>query len=208
VRPDAVVHTASVQHGQDSEATIVAGTANVAGAGPDVRLVHVSTDMVFGGRPAPYGVDDAPDPIDEYGRAKATAEEMLAGHERAVVVRPSLLYSIERPCPAVAMVLEARTECHFFVDEYRCPTLVEDLAAGLVALAASTETGVVHLNAPEAVSRFEFARLVAAHYGVAVSEVQAGRAADHATPRPGRVVLVPSAGGYRGVRDVLTPRSS
>jgi dTDP-4-dehydrorhamnose reductase len=209
-RPDAVVHTAYVKDGVASEATIVAGTSHVAAAARRhrTRLVHMSTDLVFGGRAEPYGVDDRVDPVDDYGRAKATAERLVGDHERAVVVRSSLLYSIARPCPAVQMVTDAGRGTRFFVDEYRCPTLVEELAAGLVRLAGDDTTGIVHLNAVEVVSRYEFARLIAAHFGVPVETVGAGTAAAHGTPRPGRVALSPSVPGYLGVSEVLRPRSS
>jgi dTDP-4-dehydrorhamnose reductase len=209
-RPDAVVHTAYVKGGDEGEATIVAGTAHVAASARRhrARLVHVSTDVVFGGRSEPYGVDDRVDPIDDYGRAKAAAERLVRDEERAVIVRTSLLYSIVRPCLAVQMVTEAGADRRFFVDEFRCPTLVEDLAVGLVALAADATTGVVHLNAAEVVSRYEFARLIAAHHGMAADTVTAGSAAAFGTNRPGRVVLTPSVPGYRDVSDVLKPHSS
>lgn len=209
VRPDAVVHTAYVKDGPAREATIVDGTANIAAAARryDVRMVHVSTDLVFGGRPEPYGVDDTPDPVDAYGRDKAAAERLVPD-ERAVVVRSSLLYSIERACPAIEMVNESGVDRRFFVDEYRCPTVVEELAAGLVTLATDATTGVVHLNAAEVVSRYDFARLVAAHHGRAAETVQPGTLAAHPAPRPGRVALTPSVTGYRDVSEVLRPRSS
>jgi dTDP-4-dehydrorhamnose reductase len=207
-RPDAVVHTAYLRSGPASEATIVAGTLHVAAAARRrrARMVHMSTDLVFGGRAEPYGVDDRPDPVDDYGRAKAAAERLMGDSERAVIVRSSLLYSDVRPCPAVQMVTEAVPDRRFFVDEYRCPTLVEQLADGLVELAADETTGILHLNAGEVVSRYDFARLIAAHRGVA--PVAPGTAADYETPRPGRVALIPSVPGYVDVSEVLRPRSS
>ncbi len=209
-RPDAVVHTAYVKGTETSETTIVAGTSHIAAAARrhGARLVHMSTDAVFAGRPEPYGVEDRVDPVDDYGRAKAAAERVAGGDGRAVIVRSSLLYSVVRPCPVVQMVTEAGPDSRFFVDEYRCPTLVEDLAVGLVRLAAEDTSGVVHLNAAEAVSRYEFACLIAAHYGMATDTVTAGTAAAYGAPRPGRLVLTPSVRGYRGVSEVLTRRSS
>jgi dTDP-4-dehydrorhamnose reductase len=210
VRPDAVVHTAYVKGGPASEATIVAGTAHVVTAArrQHARLVHMSTDLVFGGRAEPYGPHDRPDPVDDYGRAKAAAERLVGDDERAVVVRSSLLYSVTRPCPAVQMVTQAGPDSRFFVDEYRCPTLVEDVADGLVTLAANDATGVVHLNANEVVSRYDFACLIAAHTGMAIEIVTPGSASTHAIRRPGRVALTPSVLGYRNASEVLRPRSS
>jgi dTDP-4-dehydrorhamnose reductase len=210
VRPDAVVHTAYVKSDPAAEATIVEGTAHVAAAAARhrVRLVHMSTDVVFSGRPAPYATDDPPDPVDDYGRAKAAAERVVGAGERAVIVRTSLLYSIARPCPLVQMVTEAGPDTRFFVDEYRCPTLVEDVADGLVALAGDDTAGVVHLTAAEVLSRYDFACLIAAYHGMATDLLTPGTAAAHAARRPGRIALIPSVPGYRNASEVLRRRSS
>jgi dTDP-4-dehydrorhamnose reductase len=72
-KPRAVVHLA---YRGDDPNVIVDGSANVARAAAAVgaRLVHMSTDVVFGGRPTPYTEADAPHPITDYGRWKAEAE--------------------------------------------------------------------------------------------------------------------------------------
>lgn len=44
----------------------------LAGLGP--RLVHFSTDCVFSGRRGGYRQDEAPDPVDDYGRSKLAGE--------------------------------------------------------------------------------------------------------------------------------------
>ena len=168
----------------------------------------MSTDVVFGGRTAPYATDDPPDPVDDYGLAKAAAERVVGEVERALIVRTSLLYSIARPCPVVQMVTDAGPDTRFFVDEYRCPTLVEDVADGLVRLAADDTTGIVHLNAAEVVSRYEFACLIAAHHGMAADAVTAGTGSTHTARRPRRVALIPSVPGCRDASEVLRPRSS
>ena len=44
-------------------------------AAAGVRLLHLSTDVVFDGRLGrPYREDDLPTPVTQYGRAKARAE--------------------------------------------------------------------------------------------------------------------------------------
>ncbi|HEX5245803.1 MAG TPA: sugar nucleotide-binding protein [Gaiellaceae bacterium] len=156
LEPDVVVHTAYVM--SDVE-TIVRGTRNVAAAAEraGARLVHISTDLVFDGdEGAPYREEDEPRPVSEYGRAKLAAEG-LAGHD-ALIVRTSLLYGKPGPQEALA----ARGDVVFHEDEIRCPTHVSDLAAALLELAALDEVGVLHVAAPDAVSRLELARLLGA----------------------------------------------
>lgn len=150
---DVVVHTAYVQGDPDM---IVRSTRNVAAAAERIgaRLIHLSTDLVFDGEHAPYREEDAPRPVSAYGRAKLEAERLVHG----LVVRTSLLYGKPGPQEALA----ARDDVVFHTDEIRCPTHVSDLAAALLELAALDLTGVLHVAAPEAVSRLELARLLGA----------------------------------------------
>lgn len=73
VRPDAVVAT---PYRYDDWAVTADGAANIAVAAAEVgaRLVHLSSDALHAGRPAPYLDDDPPTPIHAYGAAKAAAE--------------------------------------------------------------------------------------------------------------------------------------
>jgi dTDP-4-dehydrorhamnose reductase len=52
------------------------------------RLVHVSTDCVFSGRKGKYTEDDAPDPVDLYGRSKLLGEVDRPG---ALTLRTSIV---------------------------------------------------------------------------------------------------------------------
>jgi dTDP-4-dehydrorhamnose reductase len=149
---DVVIHTAYVQ--VDPE-MIVRSTRNVAVAAQGARLIHVSTDLVFDGEHAPYGEEDEPRPVSDYGRAKLEAERLVTD---GLIVRTSLLYGKPGPQEALA----ARTDVVFHEDEIRCPTHVADLAAALLELAALDVTGVLHVAGPDAVSRLELARLLGA----------------------------------------------
>ena len=150
---DVVVHTAYVQADPD---TIVRGTRNVAAAAQraGARLVHLSTDLVFDGEHAPYTEEDEPRPVSDYGRAKLEAESFVDG----LIVRTSLLYG-KPGGPQEAMAARGGT---FYADEIRCPTRVDELAAALLELAAFEVTGVLHVAAPDAVSRYDFALLLGA----------------------------------------------
>lgn len=148
---DVVIHTAYVQADPDM---IVRSTRNVAAAARNARLIHVSTDLVFDGEHAPYAEDDEAQPVSDYGRAKLEAESLVHG----LVVRTSLLYGKPGPQEALA----AREGATFYTDEIRCPTRVDELAAALLELAALDVTGVLHVAGPDAVSRYEFARLLGA----------------------------------------------
>jgi dTDP-4-dehydrorhamnose reductase len=162
--PDVVLHTAYRQADEHLAGDVVRATRNVALAADRVgaRLVHLSTDLVFDGEHgAPYGEDAEPRPISAYGQAKLEAEQLVAGLAGdALVVRTSLLYGKAEPGPQER--LAARERGSFYVDEIRCPTVVGDLAAALLELAVLDLRGVMHVAGPDAISRFEFARLLGA----------------------------------------------
>jgi dTDP-4-dehydrorhamnose reductase len=159
--PDVVIHTAYVPGGPELESTIIRGTHAVAVAAARIgaRLVSLSTDLVFDGEHgAPYGEDADPRPVMAYGAAKLEAERLtLREHPDALVVRTSVLYG--KPEPGPQELLALRDDVDFYTDEIRCPTLVAELATALLELGARAEPhGVLHLAAPDAVSRLELAR--------------------------------------------------
>ncbi len=202
-RPTAIIHTA-YRHG-DRE-SVVDATRNVAEAALRwrSRLIHVSSDVVFGGRAAPYSERDEPTPIHDYGRDKADAEravEEVGGDH--LIVRTSLMFgrhelsSHER---AVRDVISGRSLMRFFSDEIRSPVLVDDLAAELVVLAGRSHiTGILHLGGPEAFSRAELAVMTARRHDWDESKLRFSTIAASGLVRPGRVVLDSSLARSYGI---------
>ncbi|MFL6042853.1 MAG: SDR family oxidoreductase [Gaiellales bacterium] len=196
VGADCVIHTAYVQSGPAMREVVVDGSRAVAAAAAEAgaRLIHLSTDVVFGGeRPGPWREADQPCPITGYGRAKADAERLVVDAcPGALVVRTSLLYGGVTRAPHEQLVADAVAGCsdaRFFTDELRCPIAVTDLAAALLELAGRPERGVMHLAGPEAISRYEFARLLAAAGGGDPDRVRPSRSADLPVARPRNCAL-------------------
>jgi dTDP-4-dehydrorhamnose reductase len=166
------------------------GAANVAAAAARIgaRLVHVSTDAIFAGRPTPYVEADPPAPVTLYGAGKAAAETAVAAIDpAAVIVRTSLIVGTD-DSKQVRLVLDlasGRQSGALFVDEIRCPVHVADLAAAILELADSRFAGVLNVAGPEAITRADFGRLVARRHGLDESAVPTGRSADAGLgPRP------------------------
>jgi dTDP-4-dehydrorhamnose reductase len=90
----------------------------------------------------------------------------------------------------------------FFVDELRCPVQVDDLAAALVELCRQEVAGPLHVAGPEAVSRWEFAALVAGR-PVAGAPAPPGRPLDCRLDCGRAAALL--ATRLRGVRSVFAP---
>ena len=174
--PDVVVHTAYVQTGPLMADTIVRGSRALAAAAhrAGARLIHLSTDLVFDGEHgAPYAEDADPRPVVDYGAAKLEAERLVAqAHPEALLVRTSLLYG--KPGPQEALALQEGVE--LYTDEIRCPTRVDELAAALLELGALDLAGPLHVAAPDACSRYAFARLLRTAAGADPEGVRAGLA--------------------------------
>jgi dTDP-4-dehydrorhamnose reductase len=156
---DAVIHTAYRQ--SDAEWDVnVHGSAAVAAAARGLRLVHLSSDVVFDGTRGGYREDDAPAPVNSYGRSKAEAERVVADlHDGATIVRTSLIYGGTEPGPQERLAAEGTT---FYVDEIRSPVQVGDLADALLEVVGMALPGPLHLAGADDVSRFDFAVLLGA----------------------------------------------
>jgi dTDP-4-dehydrorhamnose reductase len=199
LRPDLVVHTAySVA---EPEADIWAATCSVVegcletGAG----LIYLSTDALLDGERAPYDEAADPAPVHEYGRWKARAEKRVReALPDAAVVRTSLITEFDPPDPRCAWVadsLRAGRSITLFTDELRCPIAAEDLALQLWELAelsAEERAGIWNLAGPEAVSRYTLGLMIAAHFGLDPSGLQAVPSAASPSPRPRDLRLLTS----------------
>jgi dTDP-4-dehydrorhamnose reductase len=178
VAPDAIIHTAYVQHGEEAMAVNAGGAGHVAAAArsharPPVRLVHVSSDAIFAGdgdRALREG--DVVAPVTVYGATKAAAEVAVRdANPDALLVRTSLLVGGPGHAPSpheklALAVARGEQQMTFFTDEIRSPIQVDDLAAALVELAAQDDLrGPLHVGGADGVSRLELARLVIAAAG-------------------------------------------
>jgi dTDP-4-dehydrorhamnose reductase len=172
---DAIVHTAYVQDGAAALTVNADGAGHVAAAAcaAGARLVHVSSDAIFRGAEDRLLVEeDVADPVTAYGATKAAAEERVrAACPEALLVRTSLIYGGPGAPPSKheeVAVAAARGERDmvFFSDEVRSPVQVGDLAAALLELAGRREAGPLNVAGADALSRLEFARLLARSRGV------------------------------------------
>jgi len=197
-RPDAVIHCAALsgvahcyREPRMAESVNVGGTRLLAelAAEARVRLLYVSTDLVFDGQRGGYREEDAPAPLSIYGRTKWLAEEVVLNCERGVVARVSPLFGpslIGRPSffDEQVAALRKRRACTLFSDEWRTPLSLPTAARALIALAESDQVGVLHLGGPERMSRLEMGCRLAAVLGVDASVIVAARREDVPAPEP------------------------
>lgn len=177
-------------HPEETRRVNVDGTLNVAQACRETgaRMVFYSSDYVFDGLKGTYTEEDAPCPINEYGRQKAEAERgVLASDPRNLVLRTSGAYGWQ--WEPKNFVLQVRANLSqgkpMRVADLRYnPTYVENLAEITAELVAAGAGGVFHTVGAEEIARDEFARRVARAFGLDASLIRTVPAAEFKSPTP------------------------
>jgi dTDP-4-dehydrorhamnose reductase len=151
------------------------GTQQVARAcrALSARLVAVSTDYVFDGAAGPYGEDDVPNPKGVYARSKLAGEWVaLDVAPDCAVARVAVVYSgraTARPTFATQVVekLSRGEVVKAFDDQFTTTTLAASGAAMCVELLLESDyRGVIHASDETLLDRVDFARRVAARFGL------------------------------------------
>lgn len=198
LRPDLVLNLAAMARQPECERNIDAARAiNVAVPAQFARrfgsrLLHVSTDLVFDGRHAPYSENSAPAPLSAYGVTKAEGEEAALRHGGRVVRLPLLFGPDEhgRGASAALRVAEAaRRPSRMYTNEYRTPLHSADAAVALAELVGDPGAPpLVHVAGPERCSRWEFALRFFLVHGLDVSLLVPVECEDAARPRDASLV--------------------
>lgn len=160
-RPDVIIHTAGSNRVDDMTAVIVDGTRHVVAAARAVRarLIHLSTDSIFDGQTPPYDETAVARPVNDYGRAKAAAETIVAEYANHVIVRTSLIYGFQEMDHStrwIAAALRAGEPVTLFTNQFRQPVWVNSLGEACLELAAGTFQGVINIAGSQRLSRAEF----------------------------------------------------
>ncbi len=126
------------------------------------QLIQISTDYVFDGeKNSPYTETDSPNPLNVYGHSKLLGEQ-LAG-DTALTIRTSWIFSStgQNILQTIISLLATSQELRFVNDQIGCPTYSQDLAATILNLISSEETGLFHITNSDPVSWYELATQVA-----------------------------------------------
>jgi dTDP-4-dehydrorhamnose reductase len=118
-----------------------------------ILFIHLSTDFVFDGENGPYKEDDLPNPLSYYAKSKYEAEKLIqkSGLKWAIA-RTIIIYGIADDMSRSNIVLWAKSALEkeqplkIVNDQYRMPTLAEDLAEGCWLIAQKGATGIYHLS--------------------------------------------------------------
>ena len=148
-----------------------------AAAGLDLPIIQMSSDYVFSGRKnGAYTEQDAPDPLNAFGRSKLAGEQRVAAaNPRHVILRTSWIYGEAGRNFAARMLELAKTQGEIRVvdDQYGAPTLADDIADGILKVAANLLErrdephlyGIFHMTADGRTSWYGFAQAIFAASG-------------------------------------------
>ncbi|MGB6347499.1 MAG: dTDP-4-dehydrorhamnose reductase [Methyloceanibacter sp.] len=183
-------------------AAVLARAAAKAG----LPLIHLSTDYVFDGLGrTPYREDDPVGPQGAYARSKEAGEGAVRdAHDRHLILRTSWVYGPfgTNFLRTMLQVGAERDELAIVDDQTGCPTATVDIAAAIMAMAASAERGdftawgTYHYAGADAVTWHGFATMIfaeAAKFGRKSPRLRPIATADYPTtaPRPAYSVLSP-----------------
>ncbi|MEL6672397.1 MAG: SDR family oxidoreductase [Bacteroidota bacterium] len=132
------------------------------------RMLYVSTDFVFDGENGPYKEGAATGPVNYYGESKVKAEQLVAESGlQSCILRTILLYGMTPGMSRSNIVLwvkkslEEGKNIRVVNDQFRTPTLAEDLASACVSALMREATGLFHISGPEMMGIHEVAYAVA-----------------------------------------------
>ena len=144
----------------------------------DAHLIHVSTDFIFDGLEGPYREDDEPNPVNYYGESKLKGEQIVSGAKTPwAILRTVLVYGVADDMSRSNIVLWAKgalekgQELNIVNDQYRTPTLAEDLAMGCYLCAKKEGRGVFNISGDDFMSIYELVDRVGKFYGIDTSSV-------------------------------------
>ncbi len=179
-RPDIVIHTAAMTNVDQCEAekeacwkqNVTAVELLVKACGEhDAFLLHLSTDFIFDGLNGPYDEEADPNPVSFYGWSKYAAEKaVMSSGIRWAIARTVLVYGIAHDMSRSNIVLwvkkslEEGKTINVVNDQWRTPTLAEDLAQGCLLIARKEACGVYNISGRDLLTPYDMALMTADYF--------------------------------------------
>lgn len=158
---------------------------------PDYKphFIHLSTDFIFDGTHGPLDENEKPNPLSYYAESKLAAENIVqASNLSWAIARTVLVYGIVDNMSRSNIVLwvksnlEQGKKINVVDDQFRTPTLAEDLADGCLLIAKKRAKGIYNISGKDFYSILELAQTVADYYGLDKSLINPSKSADIKQP--------------------------
>lgn len=181
-RPDAIIHGAAMTNVDQCEfekdncwAQNVKAVEDIVKvcAKYDIFLCHVSTDFIFDGAAGPYSEDGEANPLSFYGWSKLAAEFAVKNSSiRWAIARTVLVYGIAYDMSRSNIILwvkkslEEGKNIKVVTDQWRTPTLAEDLAMGTFLIADKEAQGIFNISGKDLLTPYEMAIMTADYFNL------------------------------------------
>jgi len=180
--PDVVIHTAAMTNVDQCESKKEeAWQSNVETVERIIEqcrvhrshLIHLSTDFVFDGTKGPYTEEDIPNPLSYYARTKHEAElRIRLSKINAAIIRTIIIYGVVDDNSRSNVVLwtinslQQEKDIRVINDQFRSPTLAEDLAEACVEAALRRAVGIYHVSGRELMCMLDLVKITATYFGL------------------------------------------
>ncbi len=176
-QPQVIINTAAMTNVDDCEtkreecwAANVTAVENFVDAigNSAIHFIHLSTDFVFDGEAGPYKEEDQPNPLSYYALSKYESEKVLQKSNISwAILRTIIVYGIVDNMSRSNVVLWAKgalekgQPINVVDDQFRSPTLAEDLADACISTADKRAKGIYHVSGKDIMSILELVYRVA-----------------------------------------------
>ncbi|NNC71093.1 MAG: SDR family oxidoreductase, partial [Flavobacteriaceae bacterium] len=130
----------------------------------NTHFIHISTDFIFDGKNGPYKESDEPNPVNYYGLSKLKSENIITSSKISyTILRTILVYGYVKGMNRNNIVLWIRDavtdkkQVTIIDDQFRMPTLVDDLAEACLLAINSRAQGIFNVSSNELLSIYEMA---------------------------------------------------
>lgn len=181
-QPDTIIHTAAMTHvdkceqnQEECSRANVEAVSNLIEACEtfQVHLIHLSTDFIFNGEDGPLDEEAEADPINYYGQSKLQSERLLAASKcDYTIIRTVLVYGVGFDAEQSNIVLWVRQSLmdnkniNVVDDQWRTPTLAEDLAQGCLLIAQKRALGIYNISGKDMMTPYQMALAVADEFNL------------------------------------------
>lgn len=187
-QPDAVIHGAAMTNVDACEtekelctSINVKAVKNLAEicAAQNIHLVHISTDFIFDGNQKMYNEDAKPNPLSFYGNSKLQGENMVMQYAKKwSILRTSLVYGVVTDMSRSNIVLWAynmlkkQNPAKVVDDQFRTPTLSEDLAIGCILTIKNKAPGIFNICGKDYMGIYDLVEKIARHFDYSMDQVK------------------------------------
>ena len=186
--PDTIIHTAALtnvdacesrkEEAWEQNVTVVESLVEVC-TKFNTHLVHLSTDFVFNGEKGPYVETDQPDPLSYYALTKLEGEKrIIESSLNWAILRTIIIYGVVDDNSRSNVVLWAinslknKKTITVINDQFRSPTLAEDLADACISAAIKKAKGIYHVSGYELMCMLDIVKIVADFFDLDPAYIQ------------------------------------